>query len=177
MWTHNTDIILRMRIYMGVDIGGAAKESDYSVVATIGVLGSNIYILRINHGHWKVPTLLREINNDYLRYASTFGNKPLKIGIEQNFMQKAVVEYLDEFTLLPIKGFHQQVKKDDRISALQTYFERQRVFVDTKSHGYAHFLSQYLNYPLVKNDDILDAIELAIQMASITKPSHFGVYR
>lgn len=166
----------RWRIYMGVDIGGASRASDYSCVASIGVFGSKIYILRLNYGHWKIPTLLQQINRDFLMW-SEYGNTPLKIGIEINFMQKAILEYLDEFTVLPLKGVRQRKRKQERIEPLETYFERGKVYVDPKTKGYSEFLIEYLNYPNAKHDDLLDGFEITMQLATQSKPAHFGVYR
>jgi len=172
----NLNEFQRWRIFMGVDIGGASRHADYSCIASIGTFGSKIYILRLNYGHWKIPTLLQQIVKDYSMW-SEYGNTPQKVGIETNFMQKSVLEYLDEFTMLPLKGIKQRKKKEERIDPLQTYFERGKVFVDTKIKGYGEFLIEYLNYPNAKHDDVLDAFEISMQLATQTRPAHYGVYR
>jgi len=172
----NRDDFFRWKITMAVDIGGASRTADYSCIASVATFGNKIYILKLNYGHWKIPVLLQQIHKDYQTWVD-YGNKPLRIGIETNFMQKAVLEYLDEFSWLPLKGIKQMIKKDERLAPMQTYFERGRVFVDPTDRGYKEFLIEYLNYPNAKHDDVLDALEMAISLASQTKPSHFGVYR
>jgi len=173
---NNLSEFLRWRIFMAVDIGGAQRTSDFSCVASVGFFGNKIYILRLNYGHWKIPTLLQQIYKDY-KYWEEYGNKPMKVGVEENFMQKAVIEYLDEFTWLPLKGIRQSRRKETRIDPLSAYFERGRIFIDPDIRGYNEFLVEYLNYPNGKHDDLLDALEMAISLGTSSKPSHYGVYR
>lgn len=170
------DDFQRWRITMAVDIGGASRTADYSCIASIGTFGNKIYILRLNYGHWKIPDLLKQIHKDYQMWVN-YGNKPLKVGIEANFMQKAILEFLDEFSWLPLKGIKQMKKKEDRLAPMETYFERGRVFVDPDTRGYKEFLVEYLNFPNAKHDDVLDALEMAISLATQVRPAHYGIFR
>ncbi len=176
MFNNSVDTFRRMRIYMAVDIGGVQRNTDYSVISSIGAIGKNIYLLKNNFGHWRIPKLLRKVHDDY-RHWYELGNKPIKVGIESNFMQRAIYDFLDDFSLLPVREIRQKIKKEIRIGALQTYFESQKVSLDPKSFGYQQFLNEYLNYPNVSRDDSLDAFEMAVGMASLPSPAHLGVYR
>jgi len=120
LYNNAFDTFRRMRIYMAVDIGGVQKKTDHSVICSIGAIGKNIYLLKINYGHWRIPTLLRKIHDDYT-YWYEQGNKPQKIGIESDFMQRAIFDYLEEFSRLPVKDIRQKVKKEIRISGLRIF--------------------------------------------------------
>jgi len=93
---------------------------------------------------------------------------PHTIGIETNLFQKVLKYILEQQeakagVLLPIEELkHTKQSKEMRILALQPFFEQGKIFV---RKDMTELLDQIWTYPKCKNDDLIDALSMVIELA------------
>lgn len=159
----------KMNVYIIVDPAGSKnKRSDYSVFMVIGFNRDRNYYLidairdRLNLG---------ERTNILFRLVEQYN--PIRVCYEQYAMQadiEHIQSQMDErhfrFVISPLGG---NIPKNLRIMRLQPDFENKRIHIPprlmyTKANGdHVDFIQQfideeYMNYPVVSHDDMLDTM-------------------
>ena len=147
--------------------GSRKKNSDFTVILVVG-LGPD--------QNWYVIDGVRDHLNLAGRAAALFRlhrmYRPVAVGYEQYGMQ-ADIEFIEaeqerlnyRFTVTPLGG---AVPKADRILALGPYFEQGRFFLPARcpfrtregdwQNLTALFVDEYLAFPVVNHDDMLDCL-------------------
>ncbi len=176
-----------LEIYVGVDPAISEEESaDYFALVVLGVStkSKSIVVLWSMQTRMDFPKQVQEIIGIAARW------QPRMIGIEENAYQRALPQQLiRESASLPIRrlnnggGKGSKGRKYTRILAASVYFENQQVWMraatDSEKGEYdalgqvrvwsyqASLYDQMMQYPNSANDDLLDALENALQIAKI----------
>lgn len=176
-------------IYIGVDPAIDEKEqSDYFAAVVIGFSRKlNVFVILYCYAdRIDFPTQVKQIR----RLAETWN--PRWIGVEEVAYQRALPQQLlHEDGRLPIKRLDNGTaanRKYTRILAASVHFENAKVYMrravenergemDELNEGRVYhtqwpLYEQMMQYPMSAHDDLLDACEMAIQMARF-KPKMF----
>lgn len=168
--------IEHLRIFMAVDPAIADKDYkeklehnnlDYFAICIMGLHAQSkrLFIVENFKDRLSLQQQLDTINAFNERY------RPTKIGIESVAYQKALAQAAWSMDSLPpiveLKTHGGLGSKEARIEAMGAHFENGRIWVSPDNHL---FLDEYLHYPDIPHDDVLDSVELATRMAgTITK--------
>ena len=154
-----------VRVYMGVDPASSlSKTADYFVIAVIGMdsLG-NIYLIDLLRDRLDPAIQPETVVRMYEKYL------PIKTTIETVGYQEALrsnVKWLCKEKKLYIcgleKGFQPRSSKNERLLSLVPLLASGRFFFRTVD---IVAVQEFLSYPKGRNDDILDAIWMAISKA------------
>lgn len=155
-------------VYMGLDPAiSESPEADWTAIVVIGLNPTtmDVYILDIYRGHLDFPEQVKKLQEMYAKW------RPLKIGIETNVRQAlARMGYLSG---LPVIEIRQGMNKMSRLIGLSPHFENGRLKLPDPDHEYKtwydDFVTEYLMYPRGSNDDQLDGLDLAVEVADIQR--------
>jgi predicted phage terminase large subunit-like protein len=154
--------------YIGVDPAiSLADSADSFAMALIGITKdrTQVFLLDYYVGKITFPDQLDKIREWFLKF------RPQIIGIESNAYQRALVQMTARMEGIPaIAAVISKGKKEDRILGLGPLFRIGKVRI-AKRH--AEFIDQWVSYdPAKKNqhDDLLDAVEIALGVASVLLP-------
>ena len=148
---------------MGADLAISTKESsDYTCTAVIGVDQTNgdCYILDLSRSRITFPQQLDLIKRKANEY------QPAIIGLESVSYQAALPQMLRKETNLPIREVKPFRDKVTRITSRFVMFENGKVFLPRNHPELEHFIDEYIYFPKGKHDDLLDAVEIALSLAS-----------
>ena len=177
-----------LEVYVGVDPAIAEDEqADYFAVVVLGVARQSkaLVILYTFADRMDFPSQVQEI----IRLDATW--QPRQIGIEKNAYQRALPQQLmRESAKLTIKQLQNSAQKYTRILAASVPFENGQVYMRAAGDGergevdetgttrvYWTMLPLYtqaMQYPMSANDDLLDAMENAMQVARIRSRAFEG---
>jgi predicted phage terminase large subunit-like protein len=149
-------------IYQGWDLAISEKESaDYTVCCTLGRHrhDNNLYLLDIYRAHIDFPTQVSKVIEYIQKY------KPLVIGIEDVAYQRALPQQVLSQEILPIKPIKRVGDKVTRIIGISPFFENGMIKVPGTHMELDNFRDEYLHFPRGRHDDILDALEIAVNLA------------
>lgn len=148
----------KLEIFQGWDLAISENPSaDWTVGLTLGLAeDGSAYVLSYYRGHIDFPTQVRQVE------AQAEAWKPLKIAFESNAYQAALPQLLRE-KLLPVMEVKQTQNKNFRLVGLSAYFENGTLRVNRQEHK--ELILEYLQFPKGENDDILDALDLALKAA------------
>lgn len=156
-------------IYILVDPANSKKKSsDYTVMAVIALCDDqNYYLVDLVRDRLNLKKRCEILFSLVAKY------QPIVVGYEEYGMVSDI-DYIKEkqdnvnyhFSILKIGG---KVKKEERIKKLQPTFENQKFFIpkviekmnyeNVKQNLVDIFINEeYLNFPMSKHDDILDAL-------------------
>ena len=150
--------------YMGADLAISTKESsDYTCTAVVGVDQGNgdCYVLDLTRSRITFPEQLALIK----RKASEFN--PALIALESTAYQAALPQMLRKETNLPIREVKPFRDKVTRITSRFVMFENGKVFLPKSHLLLENFIDEYIYFPKGKHDDLLDAVEIALSLASM----------
>ncbi len=179
MWTFQGE---EMDTYVGVDPAISESDSaDYFAYVVLGVTRQTKKIVVMYAQQFKIdfPTQVQEI----MRLEATWS--PRLIGIEKNAYQRALPQQLiKESSGIRIKQLDNgQARKYVRIVASAIFFENSQIWMrrampnergtrDELGEGRVHYwmtdlYEQMMQYPASAHDDLLDAMENALQLAGV----------
>jgi len=149
---------MNLKKYIGVDIGGEDKTSDWGVSTVIGVdERGDIYVLDYIRTH-SSPNRQFEIMKslDDKWHASRIGMESVA---QQKHMVSDVAKKNPNLPILPIKSswVNDRETRTDRLSIL---FETNRVFLNPKL---VHLIDELSVYPRGKHDDCIDSLSFALE--------------
>ena len=146
------------RIYMSMDpAASSAPTSDYTSIIVLGAADDRYYVIDVYRDRIDFPEQIRKIKEYNERY------HPLEIGIETNAYQTALSSFLRKYSL-PIKEIkHAKVSKEMRIISLSPYIENGILLL---RRNQPILVSEMLQYPHGKHDDLLDALEMALSLVA-----------
>ena len=140
-----------------VDLAASARtKADYTVVATCGLDGlQNIFILNLVRGRWEWPDAYEAIVQEVLAQGVRL------VGVESNgfqlsgFQELIRDKRLKKVAIFPVPVDSDKVSRSLLVSARaangKLYYAR--------GAGWAEvFISEFVNFPSGKHDDIVDAV-------------------
>lgn len=168
---------------MSVDPNVSAESrSDNTAIATIAVdrKHNDVYVLDIFAQPLDFVEQVKKLKEYGMRTQLSVGKYFLpgeqhirKIGIESIAYQKALS--LTGYTMgLPVEEVvHGRTDKVTRLLRIQPHIENGRIkFPDPEVHRdikwWAPFLDEYLSFPRGRRDDMMDALEIALNVANLT---------
>jgi predicted phage terminase large subunit-like protein len=157
--------IADLKIYQGWDLAISEKETaNYTACATIGVSSENlIYVLDIYRDKIDFPKQVKMVRKQIENWRTV-----IKAGIESVAYQRALAQH-SRYTDLALAGIIVDVPVTrDKITkhrSFSVYFENGIILLDKSAHWYEDFKTEYLAFPYGKNDDQLDALEIAVNCA------------
>lgn len=152
-----------MRIYQGVDLAIAREAgSDYFAIVTIGIDGrNNIYVLNCCQARLSFREQTAAILEKYNRF------DPVKVAIEANAYQVVQVERVKELGAVRATKVYTTRDKLSRAWKLSALFEDGRIRL---KRNMRELVDQLLAFPQGEHDDLIDALDLAIGVASSRGP-------
>lgn len=162
-----------MRHYILGDLAiRGQKNNDMTVFVVVAVDNNNkMYIRDIAAGRWAAETdkAARELTSLIRKYPIT------KIGIEDKAHArsfKLVMDMLSKETgvianIEFLKASNEEGAKQARILGLQTPFVQRLIYFYDKLNFLKDLEEQLLQYPMVKHDDIVDALSYILQFVHL----------
>lgn len=157
-----------LRVFIGVDPAASLSDrADHFAIAAVGVTDDNAqaFLLDTFVGRLPFPDQLDLIREWQLKW------RPDLIGVESNAYQTVLAQQaarLDTFPgVIPTMA---KGKKNDRILTMSPLFKIGKVRIHRR---HSDFIDQWLSFdPEKKNqeDDLLDAVEIALSTAGILLP-------
>jgi len=155
--------------YQGVDVAvSETLRADYFVDITVAVNKMNdVYIIGYYRTKTKFPKQLKIVKTQADIY------QVRQIVMETNSYQAALKQQLLHDTILPITGVsHTGVSKEYRIiTTLSPVFEAGKIFI---KKDMTDLKKEYLGFPRIAHDDILDALEMVIKYIMKKQPLVFS---
>lgn len=148
--------------YTGWDLAISEKETaDYTCSCTVSVdpRTNNIYILDWTREHISAPEQRNLVIQQYDRW------NPMVVGIETNAYQLALPQMVLEQRMIPIKNIPTFKDKVTKLTSGFTFFEQGKVFLPIGHHLLGEFENEYTRFPQGTHDDLLDATNMAIELA------------
>lgn len=175
----------RLDYYMSVDPNISEEpKSDNTVVCTIAVdrVQRDIYVLDFYAEPLdfleQVKVLHEYGTRKQLRVGKTHlpGEQYLsKIGVESVAYQKSLQRTGYTMGLPVVEVSHTKMDKITRLLRLQPHFENLRIKLPdpetTKTRWWDEFIDEYTTFPRSRRDDMLDALEIAIEVSGIAEAS------
>jgi len=168
-YTHKPSIG-SFEIYQGWDVAISEKEtSDYTVCCTVGRDRklNHFYILDWYKERIDFPSQVKQVIEESRKYDVNL------IGIEDVAYQRALPQQVLAEHVLPVKAVKRVSDKVTRLLKVSTLFENGLVFLPKNHEHYESFKDEYLHFPHGRHDDMLDATELALTLASQFSSSSF----
>lgn len=157
-----------LTLYMGVDPAiSIADTADRFAMALVGVTKDHtqVFLLDLFAGRIPFPEQVDKIKEWHLKY------KPSLIGIEANAYQQALAQQVMRLeTLAPVVPIISKQKKTERILGMSPLFKIGKIRIREDQRD---FIDEWLDYDsTIKNphDDVLDAVEMALQTAGALLP-------
>lgn len=149
-----------VRVVAGVDpASGQGASHDYFAAAVIGADESgSFYLLNMTQAKLRFPEQVRLL----FEMAETW--KPSLLGIETVQYQQALLQQLQKIGL-PAKGLGGTASKQSRIEQVALLASQGRILIPHVASWLPGFLDEAEKYPAGKNDDQLDALARAIEIA------------
>lgn len=159
----------QLSFYIGID--PAIADKDY--IGRLESGDSDFFCIQVGGWHHKSQRLFiietfkaRVTLTEQLRLIQEYNEryKPILIGIEAVQYQKALAQAATAISAqLPIKQIPTTMgdgAKIARIEALGVHFETRRIWVHPDNQD---FISEFISYPDVDHDDVLDACEILLR--------------
>ena len=149
---------LNLKKYIGVDIGGEDKTSDWGVSTVIGVdEKGDIYVIdsvRTHSSPNRQFEIMKALDDKY--YAPRIGMESVA---QQKHMVSDVAKKNPNLPILPIKSswVNDRETRTDRLSIL---FETNRIYLNPKL---TYLIDELHVYPRGKHDDSIDSLSFALE--------------
>lgn len=164
-----SDVILVPRGFVSTVQGwdfaiGQKDTNDYTVCCTLGIDTQNRCLAKFYRDRIDFPTAVAMVEARYLQETPT----PRMVGMEANQFQKGYRQAVQKRLVIPTADIVQTTDKTMRILALSPYFQNGTIWIDIED---SDFFSEYTEFPAGSHDDMLDALEIAMQcvLPSITR--------
>lgn len=149
--------------YTGWDLAISLKETaDYtcSCTAVFDLDTGDLFITDWTREHIPIAEQKNRVISKYREWGPTI------VGIEAVAYQQALIQLLQPY-MLPIRQLKPSKDKVTRIASTFTAFERGQVYLPRNHHLLSEFQNEYALFPDPGyHDDMLDATEMAISLAS-----------
>lgn len=147
-----------LSVYIGCDLAiSKSEKADSFVLAVVGKHEDRWFLLDLFVDKLGFTRQAQVIRDKVAQW------QPLLVGIEDVAYQRALIEHLELEGGIPVVGIKPNAPKESRIKALQPLFENGKVLV--ASH-HENFISQLVEFPSGKHDDIIDAFEMAVSLGN-----------
>jgi len=164
----------KLDIYIGIDPAiSLSEDADHFAAAIIGITDdrAQAYLLDTFLDRIPFPDQIDLIQELQLKW------RPMLIGIESNAFQKAIIQQASRLEGFPgIVPVYSKGQKNDRILSMSPLFKIGKIRIHRR---HSDFLDQWVSFnPEKRNqrDDLLDAVEIALGVASVLLPSRPGEY-
>ena len=164
-WLQYTDInniyLDNSITYTGWDLAISQKETaDFMCSATIKLnkLDGKMYLVDWTREHLTFPEQMQAVQNIQSKWNADL------IGIESNAYQAALSQALAPY-MLPIKQIVATKDKVTKITSTFMQFSQGNVYLPLNHPLLGEFENEYVYFPTGKHDDMLDATQMAIQLA------------
>ena len=159
-YSWDTDLPEFQRIMLSVDCTFTdAKKSDYVVGAVVGQAGSQFYVLDLVREKLDVVGTMAMIARMYKRHA--LSGTVIELAASgyavYQMMQKKVPGLI---------GFKPEKSKTSRASGIVPLVEAGNVYLPASASWLDAFLNEFALFPASKNDDMVDALTMAINYCS-----------
>lgn len=149
--------------YMAIDPASSDREdADFQAVAVIGLAGRCFWLAEYQREKGQtLDSLFTDVYRLYWKY------RPLAVGIETVSYQKTAKWYIEKAAQetgrpLPIQEINDKRPKIGRIiDNLRSYAADGKLFVHA---DHREFIQEFVDYPGVRHDDLLDAVAMAIEL-------------
>ncbi|MFZ9068555.1 MAG: phage terminase large subunit [bacterium] len=156
----DTDLPEFQRIMLSVDCTFSdAKKSDYVVGAVVGQAGNSYYVLDLAREKLDVIGTMAMIARMYKRHALS------GTVIELAASGYAVYQMMSK-KVPGLIGFKPEKSKTARASGIVPIVEAGNVYLPASASWLDAFLNEFALFPASKNDDMVDAITMAINYCS-----------
>ena len=162
---------------MGVDPAiSESPEADRTALVDVACdrRRGDIYVVDVWADRVDFPSQVEKIVERGRRrsIAGVPGNMKIgKIGVESVAYQKALYSSLYREGLPVVEVKHSKRSKLERMLGLQPHFMNGRIRLPDpkviRVNWYDKFMEEYLSYPRGRHDDILDALEIAVEIGQI----------
>jgi len=147
-----------LNYYMGIDLAISLKNyADYFAIVIIGKDEDKYYVV----DHWKGKINFHVQTEKIIQYYKKWDC--VRAAIEVNSYQKAQYQNLKKYHDIELLPVFQKYDKMSRMLRLSTKFEAGKVFF---LPGNEDVIEEVTKFPKAKNDDLLDALELAIKAST-----------
>ena len=148
------------RVFMGVDLAiSQSSSADYFVICVVGRSDDNCYYV-LDYFYDRLS--FDQQQNKIIQYGEIKFNGVERIGVESVAYQQAMCQELRRNTNLPVVNIKTTKDKITRAMRLSAKFECGQVYLRENMH---YMIDNLLLFPEVEHDDIVDALDFAIQTA------------
>jgi phage terminase large subunit-like protein len=168
--TVSDDGKLNLRTFLAVDPATGEGADDFAM-SLVGVAEDNsqVYLLRTYNAKIPFPEQIELVQEWAAKY------RPMYIGVEANAYQRVLVQQLQRLPGMPnivavFAGGRDKESKKKRILAMSPMFKLGRIRVHRSQRD---FIDQWISYDPEQSkpkDDLLDATEIALNLAGILLP-------
>ena len=159
-YNHDTIMPDFQRIMLSVDATFTANnKSDYVVGVVVGQAGSQFYVLDLVREKLDVVGTMAMINRMYGRHALS------GTVIELAASGYAVYQMMSK-RVPGLIGFKPEKSKEARASGIVPLVEAGNVYLPASAYWLDSFINEFSLFPASKNDDMVDALTMAINYCS-----------
>ncbi len=150
-------------IYIGVDLAISQKDSaDYTAFSVVGIKpNDDIHYIHAEKNHLTFHQIIQTI----IKLNDRF--KPNIVGIENVAFQSAIIQELIRTTNIPVEAITPTKDKITRFLPIVGKYEQGLIYHSRYLPNYVE--PELLSFPDSENDDIVDSLTYAIQLAIIPK--------
>jgi len=162
-----------LQVSFGIDPASSdAKDADFQVISVIGARKGEAYLLDYCAKQGQNP---EDFMTDFFRLVLKW--KPLSVVVETVAYQKTLSFYLKREMLrrgifVPITEYKDRRSKFTRI--VQAFSGRASMGTFFISRKHSAFIEQFIDYPEVSHDDILDATAMAMSKIPAMMEANFA---
>ena len=162
-----------LQVFFGIDPASSdAKDADFQVISVIGVRKSETYLLEYVAKQGQNP---EEFMMEFFRLVVKW--KPMSVVVETVAYQKTLAYYLKKEMLrrgifVPISEYKDRRSKFTRI--VQAFSGRASMGQFFLRRSMREFIEQFVDYPEVSHDDILDATAMAMSKIPAMLEANFA---
>lgn len=155
-----------LKLYQAADLAiGESERHDYFALVTVGKDNNgNIYVLDTYRGRLSFDEQFALIRNRYQRFNSD--NTPvMRVGIESVAYQEALAGRLRKNTNIPVKSIRRSKDKITRAHIFSAQLENGKIYF-LGDGSQMDLIEELLLFPEAEHDDLFDALETAVSMAT-----------
>tara|TARA_Y100001973_G_scaffold88245_1_gene133192 strand:- start:6151 stop:7674 length:1524 start_codon:yes stop_codon:yes gene_type:complete len=160
-YNHDTKLPEFQRIMLSVDCTFTnTKKSDYVVGAVVGQAGNSFYVLDLVRSKLDVVGTIEMILNFYK------GRHPISGCVIELAASGYAVYQMMQKKIPGMIGFTPEKSKQARAAGIVPLVEAGNVYLPASSTWLDSFINEFSLFPASKNDDMVDAITMAINYCS-----------
>lgn len=132
------------------------KENDYSVCATFGALGENLYLIDL----WRDKVIYPDFKKMIIFQNDK--HRPARQYIEKAASGIAAIQELEKDSRLSIDKVTPEGSKENRAYACTPFLENLHFFIYDKIAGVEDYIDELISFPKGLHDDMVDATTMGI---------------